>query len=567
MWRMPCFISCLLLFLGCAIHSETAAQQTAAKPQTKPRPNILIAISDDQSYPHASAYGDPVIQTPGFDRVAKAGVLFHNAFTPAPGCSPMRAAFLTGREIWQNGAAGTHASTFPRDLPVFTSQLADSGYHVGMTGKGWSPGRAAGWPHNPAGKSYDQHKMKSPPGIASTDYASNFSEFLTARQDDQPFCFWFGAREPHRVFGSGLGKQSGMDLSKIVVPTFLPDSETIRSDLADYLFEIQWFDQHLQRMLDQLEAAGELENTLVIVTSDNGMSFPRAKANLYEYGIHMPLAIAWPKQITGGQDSQDLVSLIDVTRTIFAAAGVTPKQADKMPGLDLLPSLRKDSQPVADYQRQAVFSGRERHSSSRFNSLSYPCRCIRTDSHLYIINFTPERYPAGTPQKYAAATYDKDGNVVTSKLGPPHGGYHDIDACPTLDWMIKYQSDSDRNQNLFNASVALRPAEELYDIQNDPACLNNLIDQPGNSKLRDSLRKQLLTYLTQTGDLRVTDPQAAHVWETYQRISGLRWFPKPDWAINDPSKAPNQPWLEARRPHAKTNESKTSKPSQSPAGQ
>ena len=100
------------------------------------RPNILIAISDDQSYPHASAYGDAAIKTPNFDRVAKSGVLFQNAFTPAPGCSPMRAAFLTGREIWQIREAGTHASYFPTDLPVFTTQLEASGYHVGMTGKG-----------------------------------------------------------------------------------------------------------------------------------------------------------------------------------------------------------------------------------------------------------------------------------------------------------------------------------------------------------------------------------------------------------------------------------------------
>lgn len=132
------------------------------------RPNILIAISDDQSYPHASAYGAAAIQTPAFDRVAKSGILFRNAFTPAPGCSPMRAAFLTGREIWQNREAGTHASFFPRDLPVFTEQLADSGYQVGMTGKGWGPGKAIDWPHNPAGKAYSKRKMESPAGIASS---------------------------------------------------------------------------------------------------------------------------------------------------------------------------------------------------------------------------------------------------------------------------------------------------------------------------------------------------------------------------------------------------------------
>ena len=304
------------------------------------RPNILIAISDDQSYPHASAYGDLVVKTPAFDRVAKSGVLFQNAFTPAPGCSPMRAAFLTGREIWQNREAGTHASFFPRDLPVFTEQLADAGYHVGMTGKGWAPGRADGWPHNPAGKAYSQRKTQAPKGISNNDYAANFADFLRHRGEEQPFCFWFGATEPHRGYEKGIGQSNGLDPAQVNVPPFLPDSEEVRGDIADYLFEIQWFDSHLTRMLDQLQEMGQLENTLVIVTSDNGMPFPRAKANLYEYGIHMPLAIAWPTKIAAGQTTDDLVSLIDVTKTIFEASGVTPKLAEQMPGHSLLVAIR-----------------------------------------------------------------------------------------------------------------------------------------------------------------------------------------------------------------------------------
>lgn len=508
------------------------------------RPNILIAVSDDQSYPHASAYGAREIQTPNFDRVAKSGVLFHNAFTPAPGCSPMRAAFLTGREIWQLREAGTHASYFPTDLPVFPAQLEADGYHVGMTGKGWSPGRAEGWPHNPAGKSYSKRKMKSPKGISSNNYAANFEDFLNAREDDKPFCFWFGATEPHRSFGKGLGKENGIDPERVAVPEFLPDVPEVRSDIADYYYEIQWFDQHLGRMLDRLERDGELENTLVIVTSDNGMAFPRAKANLYEYGIHMPLAIAWPDTIPAGQQQRALVSLIDVTQTIFAAAGVAPKQADQMPGYDLLPYLTgsTDGEP---WPRDVVFSGRERHSSSRYRTLGYPCRCVRSDTHLYIRNFAPERWPAGTPQKYAEADFDAQGNLVSSKLGPEHGGYHDIDACPTLDWMIGNRADVG---TLFQLATGMRPAEELYDIENDPACLNNLAGTAEATSIQQKLRQTLTEYLRQTGDVRVVDPAKADVWETYPRISGLRWFPAPQWAIDHPEKVPQQAWLEKRRP-------------------
>ena len=509
------------------------------------RPNILVAVSDDQSYPHASAYGTAEIKTPGFDAVAKAGVLFHNAFTPAPGCSPMRAAFLTGREIWQNREAGTHASYFPRDLPVFSEQLGSSGYHVGMTGKGWGPGRAEGWPHNPAGKSYSAKKTKSPQGISATDYAANFDAFLNAREDDEPFCFWFGAHEPHRVFGKGLGEKNGIDPSKIDVPGFLPDSNEVRSDLADYYFEIQWFDSHLVRMLDRLQEIGELDNTLVIVTSDNGMSFPRAKANCYEYGIHMPLAIAWPKRIPGGQETEDLVSLIDVTRTIFAAAEITPRRSDELFGMNLLPHYGPaDKTPP---KRTAVFSGRERHSSSRFNSLGYPCRCVRTKSFLYIRNFRPERWPAGTPRKFDRAEYDSTGRLTMSRLGRNDGGYHDIDACPTLTWMINNKADAPVGA-LLEAAVALRPAEELYDIRDDPACLSNLAEDPALASVREELASNLEDYLRRTGDVRVTTPKKSDVWETYPRVSGLRWFPTPMWAKEHPERVPKQEWLDKRRP-------------------
>ncbi|MGB1816376.1 MAG: sulfatase family protein [Rubripirellula sp.] len=513
------------------------------------RPNILIAIADDQSYPHTSAYGDPVIKTPAFDRVARAGVLFRNAFTPAPGCSPMRAAFLTGREIWQNREAGTHASTFPRDLPVFTEQLELAGYHVGMTGKGWGPGRASDWPHNPAGKAYTARKVKPAErikGISSNDYAGNFEDFLKARSDDQPFCFWFGASEPHRTYERGVGARHGLDPAKIRMPGFLPGSEEVRSDVADYLFEIQWFDQHLGRMLDHLVEAGELENTLVIVTSDNGMPFPRAKANLYEYGIHMPLAVAWPARVPAGQDTDELVSLIDVTRTIFDAAEVDPQHVEQLSGYSLLPSIGHNAKAV-QWPREFVFSGRERHSSSRFNSLSYPCRCVRTKTHLYIRNFTPERWPAGTPRKYLGAKYNQDGDLVASKLSPEHAGYHDIDDGPTLQWMIANRDVPDVGE-LLQAAVAKRPAEELFDIRDDPDCLKNLAGDPKVSSVQAELSDTLTQYLTRTGDLRQTDPAAGQVWETYERVSSLRWFPVPDWYKQDPAKSPEQPWLEKRRP-------------------
>jgi len=513
------------------------------------RPNILIALSDDQSYPHASAYGYQAISTPGLDRVARQGVLFRNAFTPCPGCSPMRAAFLTGRNIWQLEQAGTHASSFPRAYTVFPDVLEQSGYFVGFTGKGWAPGnwRVSGRPRNPAGREFSARTNKTPRGIDANDYAANFADFLAARPPGRPFCFWYGGHEPHRPFSRGIGRAEGLDPAQVVVPPFLPDTSEVRDDLLDYCYEIEWFDRHLQRMLTMLDAAGERNNTLVVVTSDNGMSFPRAKANVYEYGMHMPLAVCWPSVIPAGRTVDDLVNLIDFAPTFYEAAGVRPPR-DKPPvGRSLLPLLKSRRSGIVDPARDAIFCGRERHSSSRFRSLGYPQRAIRTHDYLYIRNFRSARWPAGAPRKYGAGVYADPQAVIDRRLGPPHGGYHDIDRCPTLAAMVRYRSDP-RYGPFLHLAVDHRPARELYAVGTDPGCLDNLAEDPRHAAVASKLEQRLIGYLRATGDPRVVAADGGAIWETYPRYSRLRWFPIPDWAVGHPERIPVAHWLDARRP-------------------
>lgn len=532
----------LLVIGGCVLGAGRPGRAQADQ-----RPNVLIAISDDQSYPHASAYGYPALQTPAFDRVARNGVLFDNAFTPSPGCSPMRAAFLTGRYIWQLGPAGTHASSFPIEYEVFPERLEEAGYFVGYTGKGWGPGnwQVSGRIRNPAGPEFSARTLSSPPGIRNTDYAGNFAAFLETRPAGAPFCFWYGGSEPHRSFHPGIGRENGLDPRTVRVPDFLPDVPEVREDLLDYCYEIQWFDQHLGRMLDQLEKAGELANTLVIVTSDNGMAFPRAKANLYEYGIHMPLAVAWPDRIQDNRRIDELVNLIDLTATIYAAARVSPPAAS-LSGQSLLPLLEGARNPVRTESREAVFAGRERHSSARFRSLGYPQRCVRTRDYLYILNLRPERWPAGAPRKYGQGGYPDDEQVRAGVLGPIEEGYHDIDASPTLSYLIENRDRPEIGRYLAWA-VEKRPREELYAIREDPACLNNLAEDPAFAAERKRLSLRLLEELTRTGDPRM-GADGGQVWERYPRYSRLRWFPTPDWARRQPQRVPEQMWLEERRP-------------------
>lgn len=514
--RSAVFVLCCL-----TLFSRVAAED---------RPNILFAISDDQSYPYASAYGTKSIYTPAFDRVAREGVLFTNAVTASPGCSPSRASILTGRYTWQNEHAGTHASKFSNKYATYPRLFEKAGYHVGFTGKGWGPGnyKDGGFKENPAGPEYSVASQQVPDGIRKTDYAASFAKFFSEREDNQPFCFWYGSSEPHRTFGDGVGLAHGGHLSDVEVPAFLPDTAEVRSDILDYEYEIEWFDSHLGRILDQLEKAGELDNTIVVVTSDNGMAFPRAKANCYEFGVHMPLAIRWGGIAKPGRVVHDLVSHTDFMPTYLEACGIEhPFASDKelaMAGRSLMPILLSDKDGLVDDSRTAAYSARERHSSSRYNNLAYPQRCIRTQRYLYIRNFRPERWPAGTPRKFGLNNYPQGKEEA---LGPMHGGYHDIDACPTLSFLIDKADDPELGKFL-KLAVEHRPAEELFDIRSDPACLNNLANSADHSDAKEKLARQLESFLRETKDPRIMD--GGDVFETYKRYSRLRKFPKPEWA-------------------------------------
>lgn len=485
------------------------------------RPNILFAIADDASAPHMSAYGTKGISTPAFDRVAKSGALFTSCVAASPGCAPSRAAVLTGRHAWSLEQAGTHASSFPSKWSTFPDRLSAAGYHVGYTGKGWGPGRwnvkevgARDLP--PTGKGYAKRKAKPPAkGISNNDYASNFADFLSEWSGDEPFCFWYGATEPHRVYEDGYGKRLGKSTDDADVPAYLPDNETVRSDMLDYFAEIEHFDAHLGRMLAMLDERGELANTLVIVTADNGMPFPRAKANCYEDGINVPLAVMWPAAAPGGRVVEDVVGFVDLTATIDEAAGVSGAITQEQHGSSLVSLLKSDQSGVVDPNRVA-FSHRERHSSSRFNNWTYPQRAVRSQQYLLIINDRAERWPAGDPRKFDSE----------DQLGPQHGGYHDIDACPSLTVLTEGHDDPELRPYL-ELSVAKRPAVEFFDIKADPACLKNLAtsDDAAVAAARSELMNRLQSTRESTGDPRTLGN--GEIFETYPRYSRIRSFPEP----------------------------------------
>jgi uncharacterized sulfatase len=463
---------------------------------TERRPNILVAISDDQAWPHASAYGCPFVRTPVFDRVAREGVLFTNAYCTSPSCSPSRAGLLTGLNMWQMEEGGILWSTLPAKYSVYPDILESYGYHVGHTNKGWGPGdlAASGRTRNPAGPAYNRCRLEPPTQqMSKNDYAGNFREFLEARTPGQPFCFWYGSKEPHRVYEQGSGRRAGKRLEDVIVPPYLPDSEEVRSDLLDYALEIEWFDTHLGRMLALLEERGELENTLIVITGDNGLPFPRAKANLYAHGLHVPLAMRWGAAVPGGRTLTDFVSFVDLAPTFLEAAGLQP--LPQQAGRSLLPILTATAAGRVDASRDHVLSGLERHAYCRPDNVGYPSRCIHTDDFVYVRNYRPERWPAGDPEFYG-----------------------DIDASPTKTYMLEHREE-EHVRDLFELAFGKRPAEELYALRDGYGCLRNLAADPAQAEVVTRLRERMENRLRRQGDPRLKGLGA--VYDAYPYFGGM----------------------------------------------
>src|SRR5687767_13634574 len=291
-----------LLAVGAALCLSTFSAQAV-----DPRPNILLCVADDWGWPHAGAYGDKVVQTPHFDRVAREGILFTHAFSAAPSCTPSRAAMLTGQYPHRLAEGGNLWSFLPKRFPVYPELLGTAGYRVGITRKAWGPGdfRPGGYTRNPAGPQF-----------------KSFAAFLAQAPPDQPFCFWLGSSEPHRPYERGAGARAGMLAKDVTLPSFWPDAPEIRNDVLDYFSEVQAFDAQVGDALAHLEKSGRLANTLVVVTGDNGWPFPRGKANVYDAGARQPLAARWPQRIMPGSQSDTFINLMDLAPTFLEAAGL-----------------------------------------------------------------------------------------------------------------------------------------------------------------------------------------------------------------------------------------------------
>lgn len=490
------------------------------------RLNILFVFADDWGR-YASCYrgldGRPtvndVVRTPNIDRVAREGAVFRNAFVNAPSCTPCRSSLLSGRYFFQTGrGAILQGAVWDESIPTFPLLLRDAGYHIGKSFKVWLPGTPVDAPfggqhyaYEKAGRACNNFSEEATAMVAAgvsvaaarasilAEVQANFDAMLADRKPGQPWHYFFGPTNTHRSWVQGSGKKLWdiePDSLQGKLPRSLPDVPEVREDVADYLGECQAVDAYVGVLLQRLEAAGELERTVVVLSGDHGMpGMPHAKGNLYDEGTAVPLVIRWPGA-KGGRVIDDLVRLPDLMPTFLEIGGV--KAPDGLYGRSLVPLLKSDHSGLIDPTRNWVIIGRERHvAKARESHLPYPMRALRTTEYLYIRNFAPDRWPAGAP--YAAAETPLNLRAVAANT---FAAFPDMDAGPTKTWLVARWRDPVWQWHV-DLAFAKRPAEEFYDLKHDPDQVKNLAADPAWAAKKRELSERMMTLLRAAQDPRV----------------------------------------------------------------
>lgn len=448
------------------------ARAVAAAPT---RPNVLFIIADDASCHFGEAYRCNWVKTPHIDRLAKQGLVFDHAYTPTSKCAPSRAAILTGRNPWQLEEAANHQPFFPAKFPAFSEALAQAGIHTSGAGKTWGPGEAKFSDGRPR-----DFVLGTGGGKNDLNPGVGFTEFLKQRPPGTPFFYWFGSGYPHRGYKHNSGIEAGKKPADIDrVPAYWPDHDVIRRDLLDYAIEIEAYDTQVGSLIAALEASGEAPNTLVIVTSDHGMPFPRVKGHTYDDAHRIPFVASWPAGIASpGRRVADFISFIDLAPTFLEMFGVDGAARGMAPftGRSFSDLLRNEARG----ERGFVVLGRERNDVlARPGSpagLGYPARAIRNGNLFYVRNFAPERWPCGNPDL----------------------GLKDTDASPSKSFVAERGEQDPYWQHAFGK----RPAEQLFDLARDPDCVVNLVDDPAFAAQAAALRGKLMAELARQQDPR-----------------------------------------------------------------
>ncbi len=413
------------------------------------RPNILYVHSHDTGR-YVQPYGY-AIETPNIQKLAEEGVLFRQAFTPSPTCSPSRSCLLTGQVPHNNGMLGLAHRGFSMDYSKhLIHSLKKAGYFTALSGiqhiangnhifeqkqvlASWQLiGYDAGLTDEPA----EAHKKAA--------------EFFR-NPPDQPFFLSVGFLETHREFPA---EHPLDDARYLLPPAPIADTPEAREDMARFKQSARVLDDKMGQVFAALEQNGLAENTLVICTTDHGIAFPRMKCNLEDSGTGIMLIMRGPGGFSGGKVVDSMVSNLDIFPTLCDLLEIEPP--DWLQGTSLMPIIRGEKERVND----ELFFEINYHASFE------PIRAVRTDRYKYIVRYDPREKPV----------------------------------LPNCDAGLS------KNQWLASGWADRKPVDEaLYDLAFDPHEMNNLLHVDGNRPIADEMKARLSAWQHRTHDPLVTD--------------------------------------------------------------
>ena len=415
-----------------------------------PLPNFVFVIADDVCPDDLGCYGHPTLKTPHLDALAKAGMRFENAYLTTSSCSPSRSSIITGRYPHNTGAPELH-TTLPKGQVLFPKLLRESGYYTVLSGKNHMGGYAT--------SAFDKVSRGKGPG-AEEDWV----QLLSSRPKDKPFFCWFASTDAHRDWrlDDSAPKYSPSD---VIVPEYLVDGPETRADLTGYYHEVSRVDHYVGQVAEELKRQGVLDNTLLIFIADNGRPFPRCKTRLYDSGIKTPMIVHFPRRVKPAV-TKSIVSVIDISATMLELAGV--EKDKRIQGASFLPVL-KDPKATT---RDVAFAEHNWHVYQSHE------RMVRHGKWLYIRNNFPNKQNLCVEAYKGGAGKELWDRNDEGKLTP-------------------VQAQLFRNPC---------PAEELFDVTNDPHQVKNLAADEAHAETLRQMRSVLARWTAETGDTVPKDP-------------------------------------------------------------
>lgn len=451
----------------------TGAAVLPAVAHAAERPNILLVLSDDHSYPHLGAYGEANCTqfdlTPAIDALAKDGVLFNKAYVAAPHSAPSRVAIFSGCNPIVTCSSRFMQAAKP-EFPYFIDLLRDAGYWVGLTGRGHHLSTSAG--ENASHTNAVLDAMGTSPSKFAERYdlaetiptrdanllqVSNRMNAILETVGDKPFFLYYGITQPHTPWPTTY---PDIDVNSIVMPPDWPDMLDMRKFYAKYLQALTECNYAFEQMIATLKARDEYDNTLIIFVGDNGESLPRGKGTHFDRGCHVPLIIKYPNGTVKGVSNDELVSSLDLTQTMLEVAGVEPTAA--MEGKSLVPVLKGESYEGHQY----IFTERGWHPGMLVGSNAFEMsRVVSTERYTLIFNpMTFRRRFTSYPIEEAY----KEGNLEQEYV----------------DMYFKMP----------------RPALSLFDLETDPYQMKNLWGDPAYVVIQEELLTQLDSWMLRNQD-------------------------------------------------------------------